>query len=74
MLINKSYSLIPQSDMEIIEHHHHDQINLFLYYKTVIPFSIGASIVYNYLDYRLKNNINIIYQLIIYITDEYLCG
>jgi len=73
-LTNLIHWMILHSDMEIIEHHHHDQIDLFPDYKRVIPFGTGTSIVYNYLDYRFKNNTDITYQLIIYTTDEYLCG
>ena len=73
-LTNLIHWMILHSDMEIIEHHHHDQIDLFPDYKRVIPFGTGTSIVYNYLDYRFKNTTNLTYQLIIYVTDEYLCG
>ena len=73
-LTNLIHWMILHSDMEIIEHHHHDQIDLFPDYKRVIPFGTGTSIVYNYLDYRFKNTTSLTYQLIIYVTDEYLCG
>jgi vancomycin resistance protein VanW len=73
-LTNLIHWMILHSDMEIVEHHHHDQIDLFPDYKRVIPFGTGTSIVYNYLDYRFKNNTDLTYQLIIYVTDEYLCG
>lgn len=71
---NLIHWMILHTDMEITEHHHHDQIDLFPDYKRVIPFGTGTSIVYNYLDYRFKNTTDITYQLIIYVTDEYLCG
>lgn len=29
---------------------------------------------YNYLDYRFKNNTDTTFQLIAYVTDKYLCG
>ena len=73
-LTNLIHWMILHSDMKIVEHHHHDQIDLFPDYKRVIPFGTGTSIVYNYLDYRFKNTTNLTYQLIIYVTDEYLCG
>ena len=73
-LSNLIHWMILHTDMEITEHHHHDQIDLFPDFKRVIPFGTGTSIMYNYLDYRFKNTTNITYQLIIYITDEYLCG
>lgn len=73
-LSNLIHWMILHTDMEITEHHHHDQIDLFPDFKRVIPFGTGTSIVYNYLDYKFKNTTNLTYQLIIYVTDEYLCG
>ena len=73
-LSNLIHWMILHTDMEITEHHHHDQFDLFPDFKRVIPFGTGTSIVYNYLDYRFKNTTNLTYQLIIYTTDEYLCG
>lgn len=73
-LSNLIHWMILHTDIEITEHHHHDQIDLFPDFKRVIPFGTGTSIMYNYLDYRFKNTTNLTYQLIIYVTDEYLCG
>lgn len=73
-LSNLIHWMILHTDMEITEHHHHDQIDLFPDFKRVIPFGTGTSIMYNYLDYRFKNTTNLTYQLIVYVTDEYLCG
>jgi vancomycin resistance protein VanW len=73
-LSNLIHWMILHTDMKITEHHHHDQIDLFPDFKRVIPFGTGTSIVYNYLDYRFKNTTDLTYQLIIYVTDEYLCG
>jgi len=73
-LSNLIHWMILHTDMKITEHHHHDQIDLFPDFKRVIPFGTGTSIVYNYLDYRFKNTTNTTYQLIIYTTEEYLCG
>jgi vancomycin resistance protein VanW len=66
--------MVLHTSMEIIEHHHHDGLDLFPDYNRQIPFGTGTSILYNYLDYRFKNNTDITYQLITYTTDEYLCG
>lgn len=73
-LSNLIHWMILHTDMEITEHHHHDEIDLFPDFKRVIPFGTGTSIIYNYQDYRFKNTTNITYQLIVYLTDEYLCG
>ena len=73
-LSNLIHWMILHTDMEIVEHHHHDQLDLFPDYKRVIPVGTGTSIMYNYLDYRFKNTTKLTYQLIVYTTDEYLCG
>lgn len=73
-LSNLIHWIILHTDMEITEHFHHDQIDMFPDYKRVIPFGTGTSIMYNYLDYKFKNTTDITYQLIIYTNDEYLCG
>ncbi len=73
-MTNLIHWMILHSDMEITEHHHHDGLDLFPDYQRKIPFGTGTSIVYNYLDYRFKNTTDRTYQLIVYTTDEYLCG
>lgn len=71
---NLIHWMVLHTDMEIIEHHHHDQIDLFPDFNRTIPFETGTSILYNYLDYRFKNNTDITYQLVTYTTEKYLCG
>lgn len=71
---NLIHWMILHSDLTIIEHHHHDALDLFPDYGRVIPFGTGTSILYNYLDYRFQNNTNQTYQIIVYTTEEYLCG
>lgn len=73
-MTNLIHWMILHSEMTITEHHHHDQIDLFPDFNRTIPFGTGTSIMYNYLDYRFRNDTDITYQLIIYTTDEYLCG
>ena len=51
-LSNLIHWMILHTDMQITEHYHHDQIDLFPDFKRVIPFGSGTSIVYNYLDYH----------------------
>ena len=57
-----------------MEHHHHDGVDLFPDFNRVVPFGTGTSILYNYKDYRFKNNTNQAFQLVVYTTSEYLCG
>lgn len=71
---NLIHWLILHTPLDIIEHHHHDEYDLFPDYGRQVPFGTGTSILYNYLDYRFQNNTDQSYQLIVYTTDEYLCG
>ncbi len=73
-MTNLIHWMILHSDLEIVEHHHHDRYDLFPDFQRKIPFGTGTSIVYNYLDYRFMNPTDRTYQLIVYTTPEYLCG
>jgi len=71
---NLIHWMILHTPLTIIEHHHHDALDLFPDYNRQIPFGTGTSIAYNYLDYRFKNTTQNTYQLICYTDDKYLCG
>ncbi|HWQ21238.1 MAG TPA: VanW family protein [Clostridia bacterium] len=71
---NLIHFLTLHSPMEIVEHHHHDEMDLFPDFGRQIPFGTGTSITYNYLDYRFKNTTDTTFQLIAFVTDRYLCG
>lgn len=71
---NLIHWMVLHTPLTIVEHHHHDGIDLFPDYNRQVPFGTGTSIVYNYLDYRFKNESDITYQLITYVTDTHLCG
>lgn len=71
---NLIHWMVLHTGLTITEHHHHDGFDLFPDYNRQIPFGTGTSIMYNYLDYRFKNETDITYQLVTYTTDEYLCG
>ena len=62
------------SPLDIVEHHHHDGYDLFPDFGRQVPFGVGTSIVYNYLDYRLQNNTGQTYQIVLFVDGEYLCG
>ena len=47
---------------------------LFPDFKRQIPFGTGTSIVYNYLDYRFRNDTDNTYQLSVWTDEEYLRG
>ncbi|MBL1223942.1 VanW family protein [Enterococcus sp. BWR-S5] len=71
---NLIHWIILHTPFEIVEHHHHDGLDLFPDFGRVIPFGTGTSIVYNYLDYRFKNTTDQTYQLITYTDEVYLHG
>ena len=71
---NLIHWMVLHSDLKIIEHHHHDGVDLFPDFGRVIPFGTGTSILYNYLDCRFLNDTDRIYQLIVHVSDGYLCG
>ena len=71
---NLIHWMVLHTSMQIVEHHHHDGFDLFPDYGRQVPFGVGTSIMYNYLDYRFKNTTENIFQLVVYTTEEYLCG
>lgn len=71
---NLIHWLVLHTPLEVTEHHHHDGLDLFPDFGRQVPFGVGTSIKHNYMDYRFKNTTDMAFQLIIYITDEYLCG
>lgn len=71
---NLIHWLVLHSELTVTEHHHHDGFDLFPDFGRQIPFGTGTSIVYNYLDYRVRNNTDRTYQLLVSTDGEYLCG
>ncbi|MBE6907010.1 MAG: vancomycin resistance protein [Ruminococcaceae bacterium] len=71
---NLIHWLVLHTPLRITEHHHHDSIDLFPDFGRQVPFGVGTSVFYNYLDYRFVNMTSRTYQLITYTDDTYLCG
>lgn len=71
---NLIHWMVLHSPLTIVEHHHHNQMDLFPDCGRVVPFGVGTSIMYNYKDYRVKNNTAITFQLVTYVDGEYLRG
>ena len=71
---NLIHWMVLHSELTIVEHHHHDGVDLFPDFNRTIPFGTGTSITYNYLDYRVKNNTDNTYQLVTWVDGEYLRG
>ena len=71
---NLLHWLALHSPLDIVEHHHHDGVDMFPDYGRQVPFGCGTSIMYNYLDYRLYNNTDTTFQFVVHTTDTHLCG
>ena len=71
---NLIHWMILHSPLDIIEHHHHDGVDLFPDFNRQVPFGTGTSILYNYKDYRFKNNTDQTFQIVTYTDSEYLHG
>ena len=73
-LSNLIHWMVLHSELTIVEHHHHDGLDLFPDFGRQIPFGTGTSISYNYIDYRFRNDTEQTYQLRLCVDDEYLRG
>lgn len=71
---NLIHWLVLHTPMQITEHHHHDHVDLFPDHNRQVPFGVGTSVLYNYIDYRFCNNTDVTFQLITWLTDTHLCG
>ncbi len=71
---NLIHWLVLHTPLVTVEHHHHDGMDLFPDYGRQIPFGTGTSIMYNYLDYRFKNNTDMKFQLLVHTDGKYLIG
>lgn len=71
---NLIHWMVLHSPLDITEHHHHDGYDLFPDNNRKVPFGTGTSIAYNYLDYRVKNNTDKVFQFVICLTETHLCG
>ena len=71
---NLIHWMVLHSELTITEHHHHDRYDLFPDFGRKVPFGTGTSIMYNYLDYRVRNDTDLTYQLLVHIDGECLVG
>ena len=71
---NLIHWMVLHTPLTITEHHHHDGMDLFPDYGRQIPFGTGTSIVFNYLDYRFRNDTDATFQLLTWVDGEYLRG
>lgn len=73
-MTNLIHWLVLHSPMRIVEHHHHDGYDLFPDQDRKVPFGLGTSIMYNFLDYQFVNDTNNVYQLKVWVDNDELKG
>ena len=71
---NLLHWMVLHSELTVVEHHHHGDLDLFPDFNRQIPFGSGTSIIYNYLDYRVRNDTDQSFQFVVSTNDDYLCG
>ena len=72
-LANLIHWLVLNSPLTVTELHHHSDA-LFPDERRRVPFGTGTSILYNYLDYRFRNDTDQDMQLVIWVDEESLLG
>ena len=73
-MTNLIHWLVLHSPLTVTEHHHHDGFDLFPDFGRTVPFGTGTSVLYNYIDYRFRNNTQDTFQLRIWTDEKYLHG
>ncbi len=73
-LTNLIHWMVLHSPLDITEHHHHNQLDMFPDFNRQIPFGSGTSVCYNHIDYQFTNNTDKTFQIMVHTTDEYLVG
>ncbi len=72
-LANLIHWLVIHSPLTVTERHHHT-FDPFPDDRRVIPFGTGATVFYNYIDYRFTNNTPYIFQIILWLSEKSLEG
>lgn len=72
-MANMIHWLVLNSCLEVVELHHHSDA-LFPDERRRVPFGTGTSVVYNYVDYRFKNNTQQDIQILVWVENGELCG
>ncbi|WP_458863724.1 VanW family protein [Acidaminobacterium chupaoyuni] len=71
---NLLHWMVLHSPLEITEHHHHNQVDLFPDFGRQVPFGVGTSIAYAALDYRFRNPTDQVFQILCGVEEPYLFG
>ena len=71
---NLLHWMVLHTPLTVTEYHHHDGVDLFPDFGRKVPFGTGTSILYKYLDYRVRNDTPDTWQLCVWLEGGYLCG
>ncbi len=71
---NLLHWMVLHSPLTVVEHHHHNGLDLFPDYNRQIPWGTGTSIAFNYLDYQVENRTPYTFQFRTRTSEEYLSG
>jgi vancomycin resistance protein VanW len=71
---NLLHWLVLHSPLTVTEYHHHNSVDLFPDFDRQVPFGVGTSIAYNYIDYRVTNPTDTTFQFLVHTTDTHLVG
>lgn len=71
---NLLHWMVLHSPLTVVEHHHHNGLDLFPDYNRQIPWGTGTSIAFNYLDYQVENRTPYTFQFRTWTTEEHLRG
>jgi vancomycin resistance protein VanW len=72
-LANFLFWIFLHADIEVVERHHHS-MDVFPDSGRVLPFGSGATIMYNFIDLKIKNTSDQPLQLSMWLTDTHLKG
>lgn len=72
-IANLLHWLVLHSPLEIVERHHHS-FDPFPDDGRILPFGSGATIFYNYIDFRFKNNTPYTFQINLWLSEKCLEG
>ncbi len=73
-LSNLLHWMVLHSSLTIVEHHHHNELDLFPDFDRVLPFGTGTSVAYNNVDYQFRNDTPRTYQVRVAVTATHLRG
>ncbi len=71
---NLLHWMMLHTPLTVVERHHHNGLDMFPDYGRQVPFGTGTAVAYNYIDYRVKNETDITFQVLVYTDEKYLCG